>query len=180
MKNLETVAEAPRLKMSSLWNRFNWHEEHLSQCKNYQKLWYEMKHCPFSLKGSHWKLRQQHDQHLQRETRQILGSEYKLMSTMKNVSNLSKVVRDRKIITDSTKCICSTRISYPPVLMMRIKVLRGTYIIRGVDWENLIYVRWNRLKKWKKRSGKWLTKQKENAEWNKGHWKTSNLKNFKG
>ena len=116
-----------------------------------------MKHCPFSLKESHWKLRQQHDQHLQREKRQILGSEYKKCPQW-------RMLAIWEIITDSTKCICSTRISYPPVLTMGTKVLRGTYIIRGVGWENLIYVRWNRLKKWKKRSGQWLTEEKENNE----------------
>ena len=53
-------------------------------------------------------------------------------------------VRLFEIITEFTKSISYTRIARP-VLMMDIKVLKDKHITRWVDWENFIYVRWNRI-----------------------------------
>ena len=53
-------------------------------------------------------------------------------------------VRLLQIITEFTKSIISTRIARP-VLMMDIKVLKDKHINRWVDWENFIYVRWNKI-----------------------------------
>ena len=61
----------------------------------------------------------------------------------RKVNHLSKVVR--KIITEFTRSISSTRIG-KPVLMMDIKVSKDKNISRWVDQENLIYVRCNRVK----------------------------------
>ena len=63
----------------------------------------------------------------------------------RKVNHLSKVVWDRKIITEFTRSISSTRIG-EPVLMMDVKVSKDKHISRWVDRENLIYVRWNRIK----------------------------------
>ena len=56
------------------------------------------------------------------------------------VNHLSKVFCDRKIITEFTRSIRSTRIG-KPVLMMDIKVSKDKSISRWVDRENLVYVR---------------------------------------
>ena len=58
----------------------------------------------------------------------------------RKVNHLSKVISDRKIITEFTRSINSTRIG-KPVLMMDIKVSKDKNISRWVDPENLIYVR---------------------------------------
>ena len=63
----------------------------------------------------------------------------------RKVNHLSKVIWDRKIITEFTRSISSTRIG-KPVLMMDVKVSKDKNISRWVDRENLIYVRWNRIK----------------------------------
>ena len=57
----------------------------------------------------------------------------------RKVNYLSKVVRDKKAITEFTRSISSTRICQP-VLMMDIKVPKNKHISRWVDRENLIYV----------------------------------------
>ena len=64
----------------------------------------------------------------------------------KKGNHLGKVIGDRKIITEFTRSISSTRIG-KPVLMMDVKVSKGKIISRWVDGENLIYVRSNRIKK---------------------------------
>ena len=63
----------------------------------------------------------------------------------RKVSHLGNVILDRKIITEFTGLISSARIG-KPVLMMDIKVSKDKNISRWVDQENLIYVRWNRIK----------------------------------
>ena len=49
-------------------------------------------------------------------------------------------------ITQFTRSISSIRTG-KPVLMMCIKASKDKHISRWVDWEKLIYVRWNRIKK---------------------------------
>ena len=58
----------------------------------------------------------------------------------KKVNHVSKVSRDRKVITEFIRSISFTRIG-KPVLMMDIKVSKDKNISRWVDPENLIYVR---------------------------------------
>ena len=58
----------------------------------------------------------------------------------RKVNHLSEVICDRKIITEFTRLISSTRIG-KPVLMMYIKVSKDKNISRWVDQENFIYVR---------------------------------------
>ena len=58
---------------------------------------------------------------------------------------MSKIVWDRKIITEFTRSICSTRTGRQSLWWM-LKVSKDKHISRWVDWENLIYVRWNRIK----------------------------------
>ena len=50
-----------------------------------------------------------------------------------------------KIVTKFTRFISSTR-KGKPVLMMDVKVFKGKNISRWVDGENIIYVRWNKIK----------------------------------
>ena len=59
---------------------------------------------------------------------------------------LGKVAWDRKIIAEFTRSISSTRIG-KPVLTMDVKLFKKKHTSRWVDWENLIYVRWNRIRK---------------------------------
>ena len=59
---------------------------------------------------------------------------------IRKVNYLSKVILDRKIITEFTRSISSTKIG-KPVLMMDVKVSKDKNINRWVDRENLIYVR---------------------------------------
>ena len=60
------------------------------------------------------------------------------------VNHLSKVVWDRKIITELTRSISSTRIG-KPFLITDVKVSKDKHS-REVDQENLIYTRWNNQK----------------------------------
>ena len=54
----------------------------------------------------------------------------------RKVNHLSKIVRDRKVITGSSRSISSTRLG-KPVLMMDVKVSKDKNS-RWVDRENLI------------------------------------------
>ena len=63
----------------------------------------------------------------------------------REVNHLSMVMWDRKIITEFTSSISSTRIG-KPVCMRDINVSEDKNISRWVDREKLIYVRWNRIK----------------------------------
>ena len=58
----------------------------------------------------------------------------------RKVHHLTKVIYDKKNLTEFTRLISSTRIG-KPVLMMDIKVSKDKNISRWVDGENLIYVR---------------------------------------
>ena len=58
----------------------------------------------------------------------------------RKVNHLGKVISDRKVITEFTRSISSTRIG-KPVLMMDVKVSKDKIISRWVDRENLMYVR---------------------------------------
>ena len=58
----------------------------------------------------------------------------------RKVNHLSKVICDRKIITEFTRLISSTRIG-KPVLMMDIKVSKDKNISRWFNGENLINAR---------------------------------------
>ena len=50
-----------------------------------------------------------------------------------------------KVTTEFTRSVSSTRMG-KPVFMMELKVSRDKHICRWIDWENLICVRWNRIK----------------------------------
>ena len=82
----------------------------------------------------------------------------------RKVNHLSKVVWDRKIITEFNRSISSTRTG-KPVLMMDVKVSKDKHIRRWVDGENLIYVRWNRIKNRVQRRRRWLIQEKEVRQW---------------
>ena len=82
----------------------------------------------------------------------------------RKVNHLSKVIWDTKIITEFTRSISSTRIG-KPVLMMDVKVSKDKNISRWVDRENLIYVRWNRIKNCAQRRRRWSIEEKEVRHW---------------
>ena len=60
-----------------------------------------------------------------------------VLDLSRNVNHLSKVIWDKKIITEFTSSISSTRIG-KPVLMMDIKVSKNKNISRWLNRENLI------------------------------------------
>ena len=65
----------------------------------------------------------------------------RITASSRKVINLSKVIGDRKIITEFTRLINCTRIG-KPVLMMVVEVSKEKKrISRLVDQENFIYVR---------------------------------------
>ena len=78
----------------------------------------------------------------------------------RKVNHLSKVTWDRQIMTELTRSISSTRIG-KPVLMMCLKVSKDRNISRGVDQENLICVRWNRIKNLTQTWRRWPIEEKE-------------------
>ena len=82
----------------------------------------------------------------------------------RKVNHLSKIIWDRKTITEFTRSISSTRIG-KPVLMMDVKVSKDKNISRWVDRENLIYVRWNRIKNRAQRRRRWSIEEKEERHW---------------
>ena len=89
----------------------------------------------------------------------------------RKVNHWSKVAWDRKIITEFTRSISSTRIG-KPVLMMDVKVSKDKNISRWVDQENLIYVRWNRIKNRAQRWRRWsIDEKKQDTEWSKASQK---------
>ena len=83
---------------------------------------------------------------------------------IRKVNHLKKVIWDRKIITDFTSLISSSRIG-KQVLMMDVKVSKDKKISRWVDWENLIYVRWNRIKNRAQSWRRWSIEEKEVRHW---------------
>ena len=80
----------------------------------------------------------------------------------RKVNLLSQVVWDRKIITEFTRSISSTRVGKP---LLKMDVSKDKYISRQVDWENLIYFRWNRIKNRAKRR-RWSSKEEKEVK----HW----------
>ena len=76
-----------------------------------------------------------------------------------------KVIWDYwKIITEFTKPVSSARIGNP-VLMMDVKVTKDKHICRWVDLENLINVRWNRIKNRAQKQRMWSIEEKEVRHW---------------
>ena len=153
----------------------NDHNDHPNQHKNSHKLCYETGHPIVNLMESQWKLRQQHDQNFPmggshcrinssvRRKKQIQKSRtmrITVWNPSRNVDHLSKVIWDRRIITELTRLICSTRIG-KSVFMMDVKVSKDKIISRWVDLENLIYVRWNKIKNPAQRGGRWSIQAKE-------------------
>ena len=122
------------------------------------------KHCDetgypvMNIMESQWRLKQQHDQNwreshcrtntsvrrkkLIQKTRTVRITVWDLSG---KVNCLSKVLWDRKIITEFTRSSSFTKIG-KPVLMMDVKFSKDKHICRWIDWENLVYVRWNRFK----------------------------------
>ena len=76
----------------------------------------------------------------------------------RKVNHLSKIIWDRKIITEFTRSISSTRIG-KPVLMMDIKVSKDK-LSRWADRENFIYFRWKRIKNHAQRWRRWSIEKK--------------------
>ena len=70
---------------------------------------------------------------------------HSLGSTRRKVNHLNKVILDRKIVTKFTRLISSAGIG-KPVLKIYVKISKDKNISRWVDQENLIYIRWNRIK----------------------------------
>ena len=83
-----------------------------------------------------------------------------VLDPSRKVNHLSKVTWDRQIMTELTRSISSTRIG-KPVLMMCLKVSKDRNISRGVDQENLICVRWNRIKNLAQTWRRWPIEEKE-------------------
>ena len=154
-QNYLAAAEALSLKIFININICLYIHKH----KHSHKLCDEMEHPVLSLMESQWKLRHRHDQDfpMDRKPEQILASEERNWSKTagtvrvtvsdlsRKVNYLSKVVWDIKIRTELTSSIISTIIDYP-VLTMDVKVSKDKHISRWIDRENLIYVRWNRIK----------------------------------
>ena len=81
----------------------------------------------------------------------------------RKVNYLSKVIWVRKIITEFIRSISSTRIG-KPVLMIDVKVSKNKNS-RWVDQENLIHIRWNRIKNHAQRWRRWSIEEKEVRYW---------------
>ena len=71
---------------------------------------------------------------------------------------VNKAIWDRKILTEFTRSISSTRI-VKSVLMMDVKVSKDKNS-RWVDRENLIYVTWNRIENRARRWRRWSIEEK--------------------
>ena len=82
----------------------------------------------------------------------------------RKVNHLSKIIWDRKVITEFTRLISSSRIG-KPVLVMDVKVTKDKNISGWVDRENFIYVGWNRIKNHTQRQRRWLIEEKEVRHW---------------
>ena len=119
--------------------------------------WNEAFHCEFDGKYGNWdnmiRIYQWRESHCRANTSVRRKKEIQKSRTMRitvwdpsrKVNHLSKVIWDRKIMTEFTKLISSTRIG-KPVLLMDVKVSKDKNISRWVDLENFLYVRWNRIK----------------------------------
>ena len=89
-----------------------------------------------------------------------------VLDPSRKVNHLSKIIWDRKVITEFTRSIISTRIG-KPVLMMDVKVSKDKSISRWVDRGNVIYTRWNRIKNRAQRRRRWSIDKKDK------HFRTS-------
>ena len=129
-------------------------KDHPKPHENSHKLCNEMGHLVVNQFESQWKLRQQHDQNFpmegkplqnkyqhQKKERNPKQQDFENQSGM-GVGKLTICVRLSEIIiiTEFTRSISSTIIS-KPVLMMDVNVPKDKHTSRGVDRENLIYVR---------------------------------------
>ena len=77
----------------------------------------------------------------------------------RKANHLSKVMWDRKLITEFTRTVSSTRIGKP--VLMDVKVSKDKHICGWVDWENLNYVRWNRIKNHAQWPRRWSIEERE-------------------
>ena len=61
--------------------------------------------------------------------------------------------------------------------MMNVKGSEDNHISRWVDRENLIYVRWNRIKNLAQRRARWLIEEKKwDTEWSKARvWESAEV-----
>ena len=144
------------------------------------KLWDETGHPVLNMMESQWKPRQQHDQNFPMEgkplEKKILASEEINKSKRTGLWESQCGIRAGKltiwvmwleikiIITEFIRLISSTRIG-KPVLSMNVKVSKDKSISRWVDWENLIYVRWNRIKNCAQRWRRWWIEEEEVRLW---------------
>ena len=144
-------------------------KDHLNQHKNSHKQCDETGHPVVNMMKSQWKLKQQHDQNLPmggkplpfQKSRTVRITDW---DASRKVNHLSKVIWDRKIISELTRSISSTRVG-KPVLKMDLKVSKDKNISRWLDWENLIYVRRKRIKNCAHRQRKLLIQVKEVRHW---------------
>ena len=83
--------------------------------------------------------------------------------TSRKVNHLSKVIWDKKY-NRVHQIYQYSRIG-KPVLMMDIKVCNGKHICRWVIRENLIYIRWNRIKNCTQRQRRWSIEKNEVRHW---------------
>ena len=68
----------------------------------------------------------------------------------RRVTRLSKVGWDKELITENNRSFSSTIIG-SVVQRMVIEVIKDNYDSRGVNWDNLNYVRWNSIRNCKKK-----------------------------
>ena len=171
----------------------NGHEDHPNQHKNSHKLCDKMGHFVVNLmkvsrnwdsnmiRISQWRWSHCRTNTSVRRNKSIQQSKtmrIRVWYSSRKVNQLSKVIWGRKIIAQFTRSISSTRIG-KPVLMMDIKVSKDKSISKLLDQENLIYVRWNRIKNHAQRR-RWSIEEKEVRHWVKqSQSKTSkNLQSF--
>ena len=145
----------------------NNHEDHPNQHENSHKLCDEMGHLVETERRTWSEFLNKGiaivEQILVSRNKQIQKSRTMKMTVWdpsRKDNDLSKVIWDKKVMTEFTRLISSTRIGMP-VLMMDVKVSKNKNISRWVDRENLIYVRWNRIKNCAQWWGRWPKEEKE-------------------
>ena len=80
------------------------------------------------------------------------------------VGKLTIWVRSFEIVTAFNRLISSTRIG-KSFLMMNVKDSKDKNMSRWVDWEKIIYIRWNRIKHCAQRWRRWSIEEKEVRCW---------------
>ena len=80
----------------------------------------------------------------------------------RKVNHLS--IWDKTILTKFTRSFSSTRIG-KPVSIMDVEVSKDKHITNWVDWENLIYIRWNSTKNRLYRQRRWMIGEIEVKCW---------------